>query len=427
MHKRTIYGSAVSCVVLALACASCAGEASPPQSARVVATSDVRLIPETFLVQAAVPRSATLDRLLLEHGLQGEVAARVVESVRSVFDPRRLRSQQQFLIERTFSGALRLFEYEIDGNSFLRVAPAEPSSETLTAEVLPIPKTLEYATAGGVIEPDAPSLFASMNAAGEGDELALRLAQLFSGAIDFNSDVQLGDQFAVAHEKFHREGRPTAYGEITAAEYWQINGRVLRAIRFAPPGGQAQYYDEEGRSIRRFFLASPLQFNPRITSRFNPRRRHPVLNTIRAHRGVDYGAPTGAPVVAVADGTVVSVTSDRTNGRMVRLRHASGYQTYYLHLSRFASGLRAGGRVSQGQVIGYVGSSGLATGPHLHYGLTKNGAFVDPLAEHRRMPPGEPIPASAMAEFRAVRDRELAKLAAVHVTEEPPTTLASLE
>jgi murein DD-endopeptidase MepM/ murein hydrolase activator NlpD len=427
MHKRTSYGSAASCVVFAIACASCAGEAAPPPSGRVVATSDVRLIPETFLVQAAVPRSATLDRLLLDHGVESDVAVRVVESVRSVFDPRRLRSQQQFLLERTLNGALRLFEYEIDGDSVLRVSPSEPASDTLKAEVVPIPKTIEYATVAGVIDRSSPSLFAAMNAAGERDELALRLAHLLSGAIDFNSQVQLGDQFAANYEEVHREGRPTGYGEITSAEYRQSDGRVVRAILFTPPGGQPQWYDEEGRSTRRFFLASPLQFNPRITSRFNPRRRHPVLNTIRAHRGVDYGAPTGAPVVAVADGTVVSVTTDRTNGRMVRLRHASGYQTYYLHLSRFGSGLRAGGRVSQGQVIGYVGSSGLATGPHLHYGLTKNGVFVDPLAEHRRMPPGEPIPASAMAEFRAVRDAELTKLAAAHVTPQPPTELASLE
>lgn len=141
-------------------------------------------------------------------------------------------------------------------------------------------------------------------------------------------------------------------------------------------------------------------------------RMHPVLHTSRAHRGVDYGAPTGAPVVAVASGTVVSVTYDGSNGRMVRLRHGSAYQTYYLHLSRFAAGIRAGGHVDQGDVIGYVGSTGLATGPHLHFGLTKNGAFVNPIAEHRKMPPGEPIPESSMAAFGAVRDKALSELAA---------------
>jgi murein DD-endopeptidase MepM/ murein hydrolase activator NlpD len=247
------------------------------------------------------------------------------------------------------------------------------------------------------------------------------LAAIFSGEIDFNSEVQLGDRFAVSFERYRRDGHPSTIGRVRSAEF-ETGGRVLQAFLFAVPGSEEAFYDEEGRSVRRFFLKSPLKFEPRITSRFNPTRRHPVLKTIRAHRGVDYGAPTGAPVVAVAAGTVVSVTTDRTNGRMVRLRHASGYQTYYLHLSRFAAGLRAGGRVSQNQVIGYVGSSGLATGPHLHYGLTKNGVFVDPVAEHRRMPPGDPIPESAMAAFLELRDRELTVLEAARLARPVPET-----
>jgi murein DD-endopeptidase MepM/ murein hydrolase activator NlpD len=207
-----------------------------------------------------------------------------------------------------------------------------------------------------------------------------------------------------------RPGRPATYGAIDAAEFHN-DGRVLRAIRFTVPGGKPDYYDEHGRSLRRFFLASPLKFEPRITSRYSLRRVHPVLRTARAHRGVDYGAPTGAPVVAVSPGTVVSATTDRVNGRMVRLRHASGYESYYLHLSAFASGIRAGVRVAQGQTIGLVGATGLATGPHLHYGLQRNGQWVDPLREHRNMPPGDPVPASALAAFIAQRDRALAALA----------------
>jgi murein DD-endopeptidase MepM/ murein hydrolase activator NlpD len=186
---------------------------------------------------------------------------------------------------------------------------------------------------------------------------------------------------------------------------------VLRAIRFTVPGGMPAYYDEQGRSLRRFFLKSPLEFEPRVTSGFSMSRMHPVLHVSRAHRGVDYGAPTGAPVVAVAPGTVVSASYDAANGRMVRVRHASGYESYYLHLSAFAKGIHAGARVDQGQRLGFVGASGLATGPHLHYGLTKNGTFVNPIIEHRHMPPGEPIPAGAMTAFAAVRDRELAALA----------------
>jgi murein DD-endopeptidase MepM/ murein hydrolase activator NlpD len=145
-------------------------------------------------------------------------------------------------------------------------------------------------------------------------------------------------------------------------------------------------------------------------------RMHPVLHVSRAHRGVDYGAPTGAPVVSVAPGTVVAASFDATNGRMVRVRHASGYESYYLHLSAFGKGIRAGVHVDQGQRIGFVGSSGLATGPHLHYGLTRNGAFVNPLSEHRNMPPGEPVPAEAMAAFNQVRDRALASLGSAIAT-----------
>ncbi len=139
-------------------------------------------------------------------------------------------------------------------------------------------------------------------------------------------------------------------------------------------------------------------------------RFHPVLRTARPHRGVDYGAPSGAPVVSVASGTVVSATYDNANGRMVRVRHASGYESSYLHLSAFAAGMRRGAHVGQGQIVGRVGATGLATGPHLHYGLQKNGAWVDPLREHRNMPPGDPVPPADMDAFRAARDAALKEL-----------------
>ena len=224
------------------------------------------------------------------------------------------------------------------------------------------------ASVTGAIDDDTPSLFQSIEAAGEQPDLAIAMAQIFGGEIDFNTELQPGDRYTVAFERLEREGRRSSYGVITAAEF-QNDGRVLRAIRFTPKGGQPGYYDPEGRSLRRFFLRSPLKFEPRVTSGFSARRMHPVLHTARAHRGVDYGAPMGSEVVSVASGRVLSVTSDATNGRMVRVRHASGYVSYYLHLSAFARGIRAGAAVEQGQTIGRVGASGLATGPHLHYGL----------------------------------------------------------
>jgi len=382
-----------------------------PQTPRS-ANADVVLPGESVVVQGVVPPSTTLDALLRNQGL-GDNVAPVIEAASKVFDPRRLRSRQPFELERSFDGGFRRFEYEIDSEASLRVRVAAGSPGMLTAEVLPIPVTLQHASAAAEVTREASSLFAAMKAAGEGDELAIAMATILSGEIDFNSEVQLGDRLAVAFERRQREGRPSTYGEISAAEFsMSEEGRTVRAIRFTTPDGRAGYYDEQGRSLKRIFLKSPLKFEPRVTSGFSMRRMHPVLHTSRAHRGVDYGAPTGAPVVAVASGTVMSATYDGSNGRMVRLRHGSGYQTYYLHLSRFAPGIRAGGRVDQGDVIGYVGSSGLSTGPHLHFGLTKNGAFVNPIAEHRNMPPGEPIPELSMTAFRAVRDQALAELAA---------------
>jgi len=371
---------------------------------------DIPLTPDTMLVSGLVPRSTTLDGLLRGHGVADEAALGVVNAAREVFDPRRLRALQPFALERTVEGTIRFFQYEIDNDRFLRIAPSSAGSPLLDAAVVPIPKTLEHSAAGGRIDRETPSLFQSVSSAGEGAELAVALADIFSGEIDFNSDVQPGDAYALAFDKYTRAGGASSYGDITAAEFHN-GGRTLRAIRFTVPGGKAAYYDELGRSLRRFFLRSPLKFEPRITSRFSSSRLHPVLHTARAHRGVDYAAPSGAPVIAAASGVVVAATYDGTNGRMVRVSHASGYESYYLHLSAFGRGIRSGVRVEQGQTIGLVGATGLATGPHLHYGLKRNGAFVNPLREHLNQPPGEPIPPDTMAVFTAERDRALARLA----------------
>ena len=182
----------------------------------------------------------------------------------------------------------------------------------------------------------------------------------------------------------------------------------MRAVRYAPDGGSPGYYDEKGVSMKRFFLASPLKFQPVITSGFSTSRLHPVLREYRAHLGVDYRAPMGAPVVAVADGVVVSAGMSGGAGRMVHLRHSNGFETEYLHLSAIA--VRAGSHVRQGDIVGRVGASGLATGPHLDYRVRRNGAFVNPVAAHRAMPPADPIPVAEMVAFAAARDRAFASL-----------------
>lgn len=394
----------VCCLALSWSVACRSNDAPPFSRAR----ADIVLKPDTELIRAVVPRHTTLERLLQDHGLTMEAVHQVIAAARAVFDPRRLRATQPFVLERTLGGDIRHFEYDIDADTYLRVSRPSLSDE-LRASVVPIPKQRHEVTVAGSISDTTPSLFQAMEAASEQPELTIAMAEIFAGEIDFNTEVQPGDRFGLAFERFTREGRPASYGAIMAAAF-QNDGRVVRAIRFTPPGGEPAYYDDHGRSLRRFFLRSPLKFEPRITSGFTRRRFHPVLKVHRPHLGVDYGAPTGAPVVAVASGTVVSATFDRRNGRMVRLRHARGYETYYLHLSAFGPGVRAGRRVSQGQVIGRVGATGLATGPHLDYRLRKNGAFVNPLREHRNMPPGDPVPATARAAFETALDRALEML-----------------
>jgi len=252
------------------------------------------------------------------------------------------------------------------------------------------------------------SLVAAMDDAGETIDLTLALADIFGGEVDFSTDVQPGDRVELAVEKqFREDGRFAGYGPILAADFVNA-GRTLRAVRFTPEGGKPDYYDARGVSMRRFFLASPLKFQPVVTSAFSRSRLHPVLREYRAHLGVDYRAPWGAPVIAVADGIVLSAGASGGSGNMVHLRHASGLETMYLHLSSIA--VRAGARVHQGDLIGRVGATGLATGPHLDYRVKKNGSFVDPLAAHRSMPPGDPIPRAQMAAFVDARDRAMAAL-----------------
>jgi murein DD-endopeptidase MepM/ murein hydrolase activator NlpD len=248
-----------------------------------------------------------------------------------------------------------------------------------------------------------------MDAAGERPDLSIALAAIFAGEVDFNSELQPGDRFRLSVEKSTREGMFAGYGPIAIAEL-ENAGHRYRAIRFTPPDGEPGYYDEQGRSLRRFFLKSPLKFEPRVTSRFSSSRLHPILHERRAHLGVDFGAPAGAPVLAVAHGVVVSAGMDGNSGRMVHLRHTGGYETMYLHLSSIPKEVRPGARVQQGDSIGRVGSTGLATAPHLDYRLRKNGVYVNPLAEHKLMPPGEPIAAVHLASFEAERDRMIAQL-----------------
>jgi murein DD-endopeptidase MepM/ murein hydrolase activator NlpD len=369
---------------------------------------DIMLSLETTVISSRVRPGATLASVLRAHDIAIAEASAIVARAGSVFDLRKVRANQPYRLETTHDGIVRGFEYEIDGDRFLRVGRS-PTQE-LVARVLPIPKTRSVEVVSGQIDREHTSLVSALDAGGETIDLTLALADIFGGEIDFSTELQPGDRFELSVEKQFRDDHQFAgYGPILAAEFTNA-GRHVRAMRFTPENGSPAYFDEHGRSMRRFFLASPLKFQPVVTSAFSSARMHPVLREVRAHLGVDYRAPAGAPVVAVADGVVVSAGMSGGAGRMVHLRHANGFETEYLHLSAIA--VHAGTRVHQGELIGRVGSSGLATGPHLDYRLKKNGAFINPVTAHRAMPPADPIPAAEMAAFEAARDRAMAPLVA---------------
>lgn len=401
-------------VLIGFAAVVSAGCAAQPRTARVGID---RVLPvEVETITATVPRHATLDSLLRQHELAVELVDAAVKSAAGVFNPRNLRAERPYRLVRSFDGVLREFEYQIDADNFLRIFnPDHKRPGELQAVVVPIEKEIDVVAVRGDINARTNSLIAALDASGEQVQLALALAEVFSGSIDFNSDLQPGDGFEVVFERATHGNEFVGYGEILGARF-VADGREHLAFRWTDPAtGKASYYDENGRSLRRFFLKSPLRFEPRITSGFSMRRKHPVHGTYRAHLGVDYGAPHGSAVVSVAAGVVVSAGWAGGGGNQVRIRHASGYESYYLHLSRFGKGIRAGARVGQGEVIGYVGSTGTATGPHLDYRLRKNGTFLNPRVEHARLPPGEPIADAHLATYRQqvdeVRDRMATVLA----------------
>jgi murein DD-endopeptidase MepM/ murein hydrolase activator NlpD len=222
----------------------------------------------------------------------------------------------------------------------------------------------------------------------------LDLVQIFESEFDFAADAQPGDRFRLLVETRYADGVLVDYGRILAAQYVSDN-RTLTGVAFEEQG-RLRYFDAEGRSLKKMFLRSPLEFT-RISSGFTHRRPHPILGGVRPHLAIDYAAPTGTPVWAVADGVVLFAGRNGGNGIQVRLQHRGGYQTYYNHLSRVAPGISRGVRVSQKQVIGRVGSTGLSTGPHLDYRVSHKGKFVNPLNE--KFFPGEPIAQSKRAEF----------------------------
>jgi murein DD-endopeptidase MepM/ murein hydrolase activator NlpD len=241
------------------------------------------------------------------------------------------------------------------------------------------------------------SLFAATDDAGIPDAIATQLAEVFGAEIDFYRSLRKGDRFSVVYETLTHRGQIVRTGRILCAEFTNAQ-RVLSAYWFKTRDGKEGYYTADGKSLRKAFLRTPLEFS-RVTSGFSNARLHPILQTTRAHKGIDYGAPTGTRVRSVADGTVASIGKQNGYGNLIVIKHQGAYSTAYGHLSRFGQGLRKGSRVSQGETIGYVGQTGLASGPHLHYEFRINDRQIDPLTLN--IPDTPPMAPAEIEQFRA--------------------------
>ena len=326
-------------------------------------------------------------------GLDPEIIPHVVARLAPALDFRRLRTGDRFTVVLDPGGDLVSLTYEKSPLEALVLRSTPGGWET---ELAALPAENRVVEVRGNIR---SSLFEAMVRAGENDTLTIAFAELFAWDIDFAHELQPGDSFRVVVEKIYRDRRFVQYGRILAAEYRQGDG-AHQAYFFPWPDARGEYYTAEGRSVRASFLRSPISYT-RISSGFSGARLHPILNTVRAHLGVDFAAPEGTPVWAPADGVVIARERDEAGGNQIALRHGGSYETHYLHLSRFAAGLKVGDRVRQKEVIGYVGTTGLSTGPHLDYRVRRAGTWVNPVKE--AFPRAEQLPAQFAAKFAEYR------------------------
>ncbi|HEY3326038.1 MAG TPA: peptidoglycan DD-metalloendopeptidase family protein [Novimethylophilus sp.] len=301
-----------------------------------------------------------------------------------------LRPGRTILTKTTPDGVLLELQFQIDVNHALVV---KKSADGYQAQELPLALENRVLVKSAEIR---SSLFAATDDANIPDQIAIQLANIFSSEIDFNLDLRKGDRFTVTYEARFSTGELIKTGRVLSTEF--INqGKAYSAILYRDPQGRENYYTREGKSLQKAFLRSPLEFS-RISSGFTLARFHPILNTWRAHKGVDYAAPTGTLVKAVADATVSFVGGQGGYGNVVMLQHAGNISTVYGHLSRFAPGLHKGQRIAQGEAIGFVGMTGMATGPHLHYEFRVRGEHRDPLKV--ALPTSVPLSSGLLADFQ---------------------------
>jgi len=335
-----------------------------------------------------------MTTLFQEAGVVAPDLTPAVRALSKAVDFRRIRSTDLFILYRSRQGKLRRLEYDRGGTAAKIVVEEHGNDFQSFVE----PKQIEHVLRKmqGVV---SSSLYESMAATGGDANLIVSFADLFAWDFDFFTDTRNGDRFDMLVEEVWVDGKQVSFGRILAGRYWPVGQKEpLDAFLHDWNPDESSYYTHDGRSVRKFFLKSPLNYR-RISSTFTTSRFHPIFKTYRPHLGVDYAAPMGTPIVALGSGRVVSVTWKNGFGRTVQIRHNSTYLTQYAHMSAYAKGLRSGDHVKQGEVIGYVGQSGHATGPHLDFRVQENGKWVNPLGLKR----GEssPLPQTQKTAFAA--------------------------
>ncbi len=348
---------------------------------------------------AVVKAGQSLSDIFREQGLSPSDLQRALDAQTDATALRRIRPGDEFSFDIDNSGALRALRF--DRSEAARVT-LDFATDKVTESVQDRALERRVEMAHGVIN---SSLFEAGDQAGMSDLMTLRLANAFGYDIDFAQDLRVGDSFSVIYDQVYRDGERLHGGDIIAATF--VNqGKRFTAVRFTNAKGETLYYTEDGRPLRKAFLRTPVEFT-RISSKFTAGRMHPILGKMRAHRGVDYAAPSGTQIRAAGAGKVVFRGKKGGYGNAVIIQHNGKFTTLYGHMSRFAAG-KVGQRVSQGQVIGYVGMTGLASGPHLHYEFRLDGKHRDPLTV--TLPKEEPLPASELARFNKGSGVLLARL-----------------
>jgi murein DD-endopeptidase MepM/ murein hydrolase activator NlpD len=365
---------------------------------------DLPIPPEPNYAGTVVKNTSFFD-LMLRCSISPQEIKEIERTSKSVYDFRRIYPGQEYELYTDHAGDLEKLNFAISDESYIEVKKREGK---IVAERKEYPFEVERMIASGII---THSLFVSLQEQGIPLEIGAKLTDIFAWDIDFFSDVHKNDYFRIIYEEKTRYDGLTKIGSIIAAEF-NTRGESHYAFLFENEEGLPDYFDAEGKSLRKQLLKAPLSYT-RISSSFSRRRYHPVLKHYSPHLGIDYVAPTGTPVMATGDGTVITATRNRANGRYVKIRHNNNYISYYLHLSRFGKGIKSGAKVKQGQIIGYVGSSGYATGPHLDYRIKKNGRFVNPRL--LKLPPAKPVTPENMAAFALLRDKSIVALGSIPI------------